>query len=234
VNLKRPLPKGAVLGGIAGAGLLVMLIGWFGLVRPQSHKAASLVAQTATVQQEIASNLAQIAAQKTASAAPAAPTIRVADVYKLAKAMPSDVDMPDILLELDQVTKAAGVSLQTISPAPPDPTGKIALSINVDGDFFTVTDLLYRLRNLVSVRNGALEATGRLFDVDNFSISPSSGSKVSALISLHTYQYIPAAPVAPVAPVAPASTDTSSTSTDTTTAPSPVTPPSGPSAAGAP
>jgi Tfp pilus assembly protein PilO len=235
MKLKRPLPKGAVIGGIVGAGLLVLLIGWFGVVRPQSHKAASLAKQTAAVQQEIATNLAQIAAEKTAAAVPAAPQIRVADVYKLAKAMPSNVDMPDILLELDQVAKDAGVQLQTISPGAPDPTGKIALAITVEGDVFTVTDLLYRLRNFVSVRDGALEASGRLFDVDNLSISPSGGSKVSAAISLHTYQYVPAAPVAPVAPVTPpASTDTSSTSTDTTTIPSPDTPPSGPSAAGAP
>jgi Tfp pilus assembly protein PilO len=234
MNLKRPLPKGAVIGGIVGAGLLVLLIGWFGLVRPQGHKAASLAKQTASVQQEIAANLAQIAAQKTASAVPAAPQIRVADVYKLAKAMPSNVDMPDILLELDQVTKDAGVELQTISPSPPTPDGKINLNLSVEGDFFTVTDLLYRLRNFVSVRDGALEASGRLFDVDNLSISPSGGSKVAASISLHTYQYVPAAPVAPVAPVVPASTDTSTTSTDTTTTPSPDTPPSGPSSAGAP
>ena len=238
MKLKRPLPKGAVLGGIVGAGLLVLLVGWFGLVSPQSHKAASLAKQTSAVQQEIATNLAQIAAQKTASAVPAAPQIRVADVYKLAKAMPSNVDMPDILLELDQVAKDAGVQLQAISPGAPDPTGKIALTLSVDGDFFTVTDLLYRLRNFVSVRNGALEASGRLFDVDNLSISPSGGSKISASIALHTYEYVPAAPVAPIAPIVPASTDTSSTSTSTdtttTTTPSTDTPPSGPSAAGAP
>ena len=233
MNLKRPLPKGAVIGGIVGTGLLVLLIGWFGLVRPQSHKAASLAKQTAAVQQEIATNLAQIAAEKTAAAVPAAPQIRVADVYKLAKAMPSNVDMPDILLELDQVAKDSGVQLQSISPSPPTPDGKIDLNLSVEGDFFTVTDLLYRLRNFVSVRDGALEASGRLFDVDNLSLSPSGGSKLSASISLHTYQYVPAAPVAPVAPV---STDTSSTSTDTTTTttPSSDTPPSGPSAAGAP
>jgi Tfp pilus assembly protein PilO len=234
VNLKRPLPKGAVIGGIVGAGLLVLLIGWFGLVRPQSHKASSLAKQTAAVQQEIATNLAQIAAQKTAGAVPAAPQIRVADVYKLAKAMPSSVDMPDILLELDQVTRDAGVQLQTISPSPPTPDGKIAFNLGVEGDFFTVTDLLYRLRNFVSVRDGALEASGRLFDVDNLNITPSGGSKVTASISLHTYQYVPAPPVAPVAPVVPASTDTSSTSTSTTTTPSSETPPSGPSASGAP
>ena len=220
-----------MIGGIVGAGLVVLLLGWFGLVQPQSHKAASLAKQTAAVQQEIASNLAQIAAQKNVSAVPTAPKIRVADVYKLAKAMPSNVDMPDILLELDQVARDAGVQLQSISPSQAAADGKINLSLTVQGDFFTVTDLLYRLRNFVSVRNGALEASGRLFDVDNVSLSPSGGRKLSASITLHTYQYTSAPPVA-AAPTATTSTDTSSTSTDTTTAP--VTPASGPSAAGAP
>lgn len=231
MKLPRPLPKGAVIGGIVGAGLVVLLLGWFGLVQPQSHKAASLVKQTAAVQQEIASNLAQIAAQKNVSAVPAAPKIRVADVYKLAKAMPSNVDMPDILLELDQVARDAGVQLQSISPSPATADGKINLSLTVEGDFFTVTDLLYRLRNFVSVRNGALEASGRLFDVDNVSLAPSGGRKLTASITLHTYQYTSAPPAA-AAPTTTTSTDTSSTPTDTTTAP--VTPASGPSAAGAP
>lgn len=232
MKLPRPLPKGAVIGGIVGAGLAVLLLGWFGLVQPQSHKAASLVKQTAAVQQEIASNLAQIAAQKNVSAVPAAPKIRVADVYKLAKAMPSNVDMPDILLEIDQVARDAGVQLQSISPSPPTGDGKINLSLTVQGDFFTVTDLLYRLRNFVSVRNGALEASGRLFDVDNVSLAPSGGRKVTASITLHTYQYTNAPAAAAAAPTATTSTDTSSTSTGTTTAPA--TPASGPSAAGAP
>jgi Tfp pilus assembly protein PilO len=233
MKLKRPLPKGAVVGGIVGAGFVVLLVGWFGLVQPQSHKAASLAKQTAAVQQEIASNLAQIAAQKNVSAVPAAPKIRVADVYKLAKAMPSNVDMPDILLELDQVAKDSGVDLQSISPSPPTPDGKIALALTAEGDFFTVTDLLYRLRNFVSVRNGALEASGRLFDVDSVTLAPSSGRKLSASIALHTYQYTSAPPAA-AAPVVTTSTDTSSTSTDTTTTPAADTPASGPSASGAP
>lgn len=230
MKLPRPLPKGAVVGGIVGAGLFVLLLGWFGLVRPQSHKAASLGRQTAAVQQEIASNLAQIAAQKNVSAVPAAPKIRVADVYKLAKAMPSSIDMPDILLELDQVAKNAGVHLNSLQPTPPTPDGKIVINLTVDGDFFTLTDLLYRLRNFVTVRNGALEASGRLFDVDNVGLAPSGGRKLTASITMHTYQYVPAPAAA--APVVTTSTDTSSTSTDTTTTPSPVS--SGPSASGAP
>jgi Tfp pilus assembly protein PilO len=229
MKLKRPLPKRAVIGGIVGAGVVVLLVGWFGLVGSQNGKAASLAKQSADVQQEIASNLAQIAAQKTASAVPTTPKIRVADVYKLAKAMPSSVDMPDILLELDQVGRDAGVRLQTISPSAPTGDGKINLTLTVEGDFFTVTDLLYRLRNFVSVRNGALEASGRLFDVDTVSLTPSGATAVTASITMHTYQYTSVPAAAVPAPVVTSSADTTSTPSDTTD-----TPPSGPSASGAP
>lgn len=232
MKLKRPFPQGVVIGGIVGAGLFVLLVGWFVVVRPQSHKASSLAAQTASVQSQITSNLAAIAAQKQAPAV-VAPKIRVADVYKLAKAMPSAVDMPDILLELSQVASDAGVDLQNISPNPPSTDGTVGLGMSVSGDFFTVTDLLYRLRNLVSVRNGALEASGRLFSVDTISFSPSGGSKISATIALHTYTYNGAAVAAPPA-AAPVAASTDTTSTDTTATTTTDTPSSGPSATGAP
>ena len=232
MKIPRPLPKAAVVGGIVAAGLLVLAIGWFGLIAPENHKASALNKQTADVQAKIADNLAQLAASKNVAAAP---KIRVADVYKLAKAMPSTTDMPDVLIQLDQVAQDAGVQLQDISPSPatPDPvTGQqsFQVTLTVVGDFYTVTDLLYRLRNFVYVRHGALEASGRLFSIDNVSFAPSDGHQLNANIQLHTYVY-GTAPGAAVAPVAapPASTDTTSTDTTTTATPDSS---SGPSAAG--
>jgi Tfp pilus assembly protein PilO len=230
VKIPRPLPKGAVLGGIVLAGLLVLVLGWMLVVAPQNHKAASLAKETADTQAQITSNLAQIAAAKTAVTATAAPKIRVADLYKLAKAMPSTTDMPDILLELSQVTKDAGVDLASIAPSTPtaDPASgqqAVQISLSVSGDFFSLTDLLYRLRNFVTVRHGALDATGRLFTIDNVSFAPSGTHSLDANVTLHTYIY-GGAPVAPVA-VAPLPTDTSTTTTDSST------PPASPSAAGA-
>jgi Tfp pilus assembly protein PilO len=232
VKIPRPLPKAAVIGGIVAAGLVVLAIGWFGLIAPENHKASALNKQTADVQKQIADNLAQLAASKNVAAAP---KIRVADVYKLAKAMPSTTDMPDVLIQLDQVAQDSGVQLSDISPTPAtaDPvTGQqsFQISLTVVGDFYTVTDLLYRLRNFVYVRHAALEASGRLFSIDNVSFAPSDGHKLSANITLHTYVYgtAPGAAAAPVA-AAPATTDTSSTDTTTTTTPDSS---SGPSAAG--
>jgi len=225
VKIRRPLPKGAVIGGIVAAGLLVLVLGWLLLVGPQNHKASSLTKQTADVEKQITDQLAQIAAAKNVTAAP---QIRVADVYKLAKAMPSATDMPNILIQLDQVAKDSGVQLQNISPSQPalDPgTGQqaVQVTLNVNGDFYTVTDLLYRLRNFVYVRHGALEASGRLFSIDNVSFSPLEGRKLSASISVHTYVYgaAPAAPAAAAPPATDTSTDTTSTTTDTTSSDAP-------------
>lgn len=216
--MKKPLPMPAVLGLIVGGALLVLVIGVLVAVRPLGHKASDLRKQADAVQQQIVADLAQAAPARSATAAP---TIKVADVYKLAKAMPASTDMPNVLIELDQTARAAGVDLQTISPGAPTPGtsgySTVPLTLTVTGDFYTVTDLLYRLRNLVYVRNGALESNGRLFSVGTVALTPSNGKQVNASITLQTYVY----------GGTPAVTLATTTATTTTT------PASGPSAAGA-
>lgn len=227
MKLKKPLPKWAPIAGIVVAALLVGVGGWKLLVGPQNTKASSLVEQTASVKQKIAQNLAAIAAAKNTTAVSAQP-IRVAELYKLAKAMPTDPDVPDLLIELSRVTREAGVDVTSLSPAAPTGT-TIPISLNVSGDFYSVTDLLYRLRNLVWVRNGTLEATGRLFAIDSVTLAPTTGHVVTAAISLHAFTYSAAA-ATPAVPTPAPVTDTTVTATTTTTDTSS----SGPSAAGAP
>lgn len=189
---RRPawlLPAGIVAGALA-----VLAIGWLLVIAPQRHRAADLDAQTASVRQKIAEDLAQIQAAR--ARGPAQP-IKVAEVYRLAQAMPALADMPDILLGLDQTARAAGVTVSQISPGSlsPVPAGdysRISISLNATGDFYTVTDFLFRLRTLVSVRNGALAATGRLFSIDSVSLAPSN-KQLTASIRLVTYVYTGAA-----------------------------------------
>jgi type IV pilus assembly protein PilO len=232
MKLKKPLPRAAGFAMIAVGGLLLLVVGWLLVVSPQKHKAANLKQQTAAVRQKIADELAQAAVAKSATAAP---KIKVADVYRLAKAMPSIDDMPDILLELNQTANAAGVDLLSLSPtttSTPATGGysTIPIALNVTGDFYTITDLLYRLRNLVYVRNGTLEANGRLFSVNNVSISPGqTGRQLNATINVETYVYGAAAASSTAVPAGTSTTTTTTTSTTTTPASS-----SGPSAAGAP
>ncbi|MDX6387683.1 MAG: hypothetical protein QOD85_1485, partial [Gaiellaceae bacterium] len=87
----KPLDSKALIGIIVGAILIVGLAGWFMLIRPQGAKVKSLKAEAVAVQGKIDAYNQQVAAARTA------PKIEVADVYRLAKAMPDRTDMPDLM-----------------------------------------------------------------------------------------------------------------------------------------
>lgn len=225
---KLQAPKWMPIALVVMAAGVAMLAGWVLVLGPKQHTVANIHNETAAVQEQIAADLSRAA---TARSATDVPTIKVADIYKLQTAMPSATDMPDLLLELDQTAKAAGVQLQSIAPSssaasaattpPGTPYTTVAVTLSASGNFYSLTDLLYRLRNLVYVRSGALEANGRIFTVNSVSLSP-NGKLVSANITLDTYVYN--ATAAAAATAVPGST----TSTTTTTTSS-----SGPAAAGA-
>lgn len=223
------LKKNGLVVVVGVCGVLALALGWVVLLGPKQKTIADLRQQTAAVRQQIADDLARAA---TARGATGAPTIKTADIYKLETAMPSIVDMPDLLLELDQTAKAAGVSLQAITPSPLADTGTgystEHIVMSVDGNFYTITDLLYRLRNFVYVRSGTLQANGRIFTVDNVNLAP-NGKLITAQITVDTFVYgsIAATPSSAI-PVPPTGTTTSTTTTTTTTPAA-----SGPTAAGA-
>jgi len=222
------MPKWAPFVLVGVGGLVGLAAGWMVFLSPKQSQVADLHRQTQAVQQQIAADLARAA---TARGTSPAPTIRVADIYKLQTAMPSTADAPDLLLELDQTAKAAGVQLTSISGPLAASTAEgaystIPISLVVSGNFYAVTDLLYRLRDLVYVRDGALEANGRIFTVKSVTLAP-NGNLVNANISLETYVYGSAPGASTPAPAA-STTPTDTTQTTTTTPASS----SGPSAAG--
>jgi Tfp pilus assembly protein PilO len=223
----RKLPGKATIALIVAGDLLLLLVGWFMLIGPQRATASSIVQATANVEAQLVAAKAPVVTQKPAAAIQQ-PVIKTTDLYSLAKAMPSTVDQPNLLLELDQLARDAGVKLAAISfGSEQTPLGAtystVGISTGFTGDFYSVTDMLYRLRTLVSVRNGALQTAGRLFSVDTVSIGPGSGGSgsLSATVSITAYVYGSATPPAtPAAPVTPATTSTDTTQTTTTPAPS--------------
>jgi Tfp pilus assembly protein PilO len=216
----RKIPSKAAIALIVGGDLLLLLVGWFFLISPQRSTAASIAQATAAAEVQLQEAKKPIVHVK--PAAVVQPEIKTADLYSLATAMPSSVDMPNLLLELDQVARSAGVDLATISPGAPvaSLTGgfsTVSINLTFSGDFYSLTDMLYRLRSLVSVRNGALQTSGRLFSVGSVGFAPGgTGSKLNASVVVNAYVY-GGAPAAPVATPAPTSTDT--TNTTTTAAP---------------
>jgi Tfp pilus assembly protein PilO len=221
----KKLSRNACVAIIVGGDILLLLLGWFILISPQRATANSIRLATSAAEAQIVE--AKAVAATPAPAAVQQPEIKTADIYSLAKAMPSGIDMPDLLLELNQLARASGVTLSNIAPTPPAPANGysvLAVDLGVTGDFYSVTDMLYRLRALVAVRHGSLLTSGRLYSVDSVSLSPSGGgATLNADIHLNAYLYGSAVPpVAAGAPAAatPGTTTTSTTSTTTTTAPS--------------
>ncbi len=230
--LKRAklLPPGALIGIMVGAVLVFGLAGWFLLVRPQGAKLKDLKSQTADVQSRIGAYHQQVAAVR------AAPKIEVADVYRLAKAMPDRTDMPDLLLELSQLARDTGIRFDSISPQAIAPIGSytvLPVSVTFQGNFYNLADFLYRLRSLVSVHAGRLDATGRLFSVDTLTFNESTLKfpQIQATLVIDAFVYgsgVPTPAVIPATPTTTATTTTTTTSTTTAAAPN------GASATGAP
>jgi type IV pilus assembly protein PilO len=222
--------KPPVLIAVIVAGVLVLALGgWFGLVRPQGGKVKALKAEQAEVQQQIDDQRAQTAAARGVE------PIHVADIYRLVKAMPDKPDMPDLLLELSQLARDTGIEFDAITPAPAESLGSytvIPISVTFSGNFFSLSDFLYRVRTLVDVHDTRLDATGRLFSVDTltFAEAPQKFPQIRAELLIDAFVYGNAVPtgVTGVAPTA-GSTDTTSTTTTTSTEPT-----SSASAAGAP
>jgi type IV pilus assembly protein PilO len=220
----KALSPGALIGIMVGACLVFGLAGWFLLVRPQGAKVKALKAQATEVQAKLDAYHQQVAAVK------AAPKIEVADVYRLAKAMPDRTDMPDLLLELSQLARDTGISFDSISPQAIAPIGSytvLPISVTFQGNFYNLADFLYRLRSLVSVHAGTLDATGRLFSVDTLTFNESTLKfpQIQATLVIDAFVY--GSGVAPV-PVPTTTTTTTTSTTATETAPS------GASATGAP
>jgi hypothetical protein len=198
--------------------LVVLAIGYFVLIKPQGAKLKQIKSQEADARQTLAAYTQKVAAARSA------PKIRVADVYRLAKAMPSQADMPDVLLELSQLARDTGIRFDSISPQPLVALGSysvLPISVTFNGTFYDLADLLYRLRSLVSVHAGALDATGRLFAVDSLSFgeSPLKFPRIQATLVIDAFIYgsggAAASAATPAAP--PSTTDTTSTTTSTTT-----------------
>jgi len=217
-KISRPTAIALIVGGV----LLLLVLGWFLLVGPQRSTAASIARATQAEEAQIVE--AQAAAHEAPASAQKQPEIKTAALYGLAKAMPPTEDMPDLLLELDQEARDAGVTVSSITPTAanvdplnPTPYTPVPITIQCTGNFFALTDLLYRLNGLVTVRDGELDATGRLFSVETVSITQNSkNGPLTATITLQAYTYGSAAATAAAA--APAAPTTSSTDTTTTAA----------------
>ena len=215
---KQRLPIAAQIALVVVGVFVVGAAAYFGLIRPKKAEAARLQKEVDATQVQIDDYTAKSLAAK------GQPKIRSADLFRLAKAMPSQADMSGVLLQLNQIAADTGITFQSIAPQNSVPiTGYQAVPIQLtfEGNFYSLVDFLFRLRNLVDVEHGQLNATGRLFAIDTLSFDEAQAGfpQISATLVVDAFVYGTATPA-----TATPTTTTTSTSSTTTTAPTTTTP----------
>ncbi|HEX4929141.1 MAG TPA: type 4a pilus biogenesis protein PilO [Gaiellaceae bacterium] len=174
---------------IAGVCILILFAaGYMLVVSPKKAEAARLGEEVAAANTEL------VAARAAAQAQGDKQPIAVADIFRLATAMPSSPDMPGILLELARIAEETGIHFKSITPQSAVVVGayqSVPIDVTFDGTFYALSDFLFRLRTLVSVRRGELHAAGRLFSVEtvDFSESGEGFPMLGATLKLQAYVY---------------------------------------------
>ena len=151
---------------LVAAGILIAAIaGYMLLVRPAKEHASATATEVQNTQLQIATVERQLAGEQSRQN-----LIEVADLVELAKAMPNDDGPAAAMLQLVGTADAAGVTLTAVQPGSPilaDGYTRFPMTISLVGNYYDLTEFLYQVRSLVTVRQGVLDATGPLFTVDN-------------------------------------------------------------------
>jgi len=208
--VKRQVPLAVIIAPVL---VVVAVVGYFFLIKPKQDEAGRLAGEIAALETQVE---VALAAQRQSQSDES--VIEVADVFKVTKALPDEDDMPGIILELDSVASASGIEFVSIAPQTAAVrSGYTALPINLafEGNYYDLTDFLFRVRNLVSVRDGELDAEGRLFTLDTLSLQegPDGFPEISASLILTAYYYSTTPPPTAAVPTTTAPTDTSATTT---------------------
>jgi type IV pilus assembly protein PilO len=194
--------------------LIAGLVAYFVLVRPKRAEAGRLGDQIAQLETEVQ------AAKLASRPSEATKKIKVADLFQLTKAMPDRDDMPGIMLQINSVASATGVTFKIIAPqdfVAGEGYRILPISMTYEGNYYDLTDFLFRLRNLVSVEDGKLTSQGRLFTLDRLDLHEDPVRKfphIEAIlvVSAYVYDQNSHAALTTPAPVAPP-TDTTGTAT---------------------
>ncbi|MEZ5098417.1 MAG: type 4a pilus biogenesis protein PilO [Thermoleophilia bacterium] len=235
---KRQVPLAALLAVVI---VIVGAVGYVALIRPKHAEASKLDQEIQSLESELALATRPKPDDGATAAAEPVERIRVADLVRLAKAMPAEDDMAGVLLELDAVATAAGVQFLAIQPGPATDEGlgyrRLPIQVTFDGNYYDLTEVLYDLRSRVRVRDGRLDADGRLFSLDQLDLHEGAAGfpKVEAVMTLSAYLYgseagdaaalangvpsVPGTPTTPAATSIPTPTPASTDPTDTGAAP---------------
>ena len=234
---KTKLPPQALIPVVVLALAMVAGLAYLVVVGPQRSKAKDLQSEVALVTKQV-----DDARAKSIDGRKVAP-IKIADLFRLSKAMPDQTDMSGLLLQLNGLASDTGIVFDSIIPqAVVSQTGYQVVPVQLifNGNFYNLADLLYRLRTLVTVNGGRLDATGRLFAIDTVDFAEGKGGfpQIQATLLVDAYVFGTGTATGPATASTPGAGTTTTSTTDTTSAtptPTPTPAPTGgASATGAP
>jgi Tfp pilus assembly protein PilO len=193
----------------AVGGVVLLAAAWFLVVTPQKSKAKDLESQVAAARTELAQRKVDLATPS------AKLTVKAGDTYRLAKALPDATNMAGMILDLNRLAARHKLAFTSITPsAPLAATGYVAQPVNVEvqGRFTSVSSFLGELRRLVRVRQGRLDARGRIYSATNINLAEAENKfpNVKAAVTIESYTFL--APTAAGTPATPPSSSTPSTS----------------------
>jgi Tfp pilus assembly protein PilO len=208
------LSKRTVL-AIAAVGLLaVVLVGWFALVSPQRSKASELDGKITESQTALA-----LAESLNRADTRRATTV---EARALAKAMPAEAQMSEVLRQLSSAAKRTRVRVNSVTPQAAAPLAgyeALPMTVVVEGRYFGIANFLGVLRTKTRVSDDAVRAKGRLYSVDQIQFAGTSDEEfLQATMTINAYRFGGAAAAA-AAPAGTAATASASTSAAPATAP---------------
>jgi Tfp pilus assembly protein PilO len=181
---------------VSAALIVVLLLGWFVLVSPESSKASKLSSEVdeTNVQLQAVTSLLEgpIGRQSLA-------LLRVSQT-----AVPDDAKMSQILRQLSAAASIAGVELDSIAPQPVVPSNgaeALPITMSVKGRYFAIQKFLRNLRSKAGLRGDKIVASGRLYTVDSIQFSgqapgtdqSASSGVVQASLAVNAFVYAPTA-----------------------------------------
>ena len=95
-----------------------------------------------------------------------------ARLLELAKMIPSDAELPSLILQIQDLASKSGISWMQISPGVATPVeglaySSVTLALSFTGSFYDVGDFIYRAEQMVA-------GPGRLLAVKSLSLTPES------------------------------------------------------------
>lgn len=200
MNARKP-SHGAQITLIVVSLLAVAALGYLFVIGPKRSAASDVQAQIESAQAQIDANRAAA----TAAAAPAPQPVDVSELFRLSKAIPDRADMAEIILELNRIAKDTGITFESIAPQAATPGQGyqvVPIDLAFEGNFYALSDFLFRLRNLVAVRDGVVTANGRLFNVQKLAFGEGSATfpQVKATLTVNAFVLGAGDPAATQAP----------------------------------